>query len=319
MWDVLYAVDASTSMGEEGRAPSGGSYVKIRAVKEGIQQVVKGFPLPYGSRVGVMGFRAPTKARGMMLDTSKGRSQKVLPLTSVSELLARPDFLRDSLDSMVVGGATPTGEGLRAAVDMLYEVSDGPRRRIKKVVLVTDDKSNVGPKPDDVLDQKLMRRVILDVVAIGKVNDRKVFEKLASRSGGKLSMVTKATDLALALDPRIPYTDIGAPSPLLAEAERIAAVLNATEKSAPSYDGLVAAAAAVRAKLGAKVQETVSLEGQARGDFDLVLSAAMNDPKWPVMSMKEFADRVWSRGAELSRLQTVEERFRTAMGLLPSQ
>ena len=184
---------------------------------------------------------------------------------------------------------------------------------------MTDDKSNVVPKHEAVLDQRLKRRVILDVVAIGKVNDRKVFEKLASRSGGKLSVVTKATDLALALDPRIPYTDIGAPSPLLAEAERIAAVLNATEKSAPSYDGLVSAASAVRAKLGAKVQETVSLEGQARADFDLVLSAAMNDPKWPVMSMKEFADRVWSRGAELSRLQTVEERFRTAMGLLPSQ
>lgn len=317
MWDVLYAVDASTSMGEEAKSPSGVPYVKIQAVKEGIQQVVKGFPFPYGSRVGVMGFRAPTKAMGMMIDSSKEMTQKVLPLTSVSELLDRADMLRDSLDSMNVGGATPTGEGLRAAVDILHEIPDGPRKRIKKVILVTDDKSNVGPKPDAILDQKLIRRTMIDVVAIEKANDRKVFETLTSRSGGRLTVVSNTTGLALALDPKIPYADPGAPNALLVEAERVASVLKDTAKSAPSFAGLAAAGSAVRARLEQKLQDTVSLEGQSRADYDLVLSAALNDPKFPTMSMREFADRVWSRGAELAKLQTLEDRYRRAMASLP--
>jgi hypothetical protein len=318
LWDVLYAVDASTSMGEEAKTPSGVSYVKIQAVKEGVQQAVKGFPFPHGSRVGVMGFRAPTKAMGMMIDSSKEMTQKVLPLTPVSELLARPDLLRDALDSMGVGGATPTGEGLRAAVDMLHEAPDGPLKRIKKVVLVTDDRSNVGPKPDAILDQKLIRRTMIDVVAIGRANDRKVFEALTSRSGGRLTIVSSAAAMAQALDPKIPYADPGAPNALLVEAERVASVLKATDRSAPSYAGLAAAGSAVRVRLEQRLQETVSLEGQARADFDLVLSAALNDPKWPVMSMREFADRVWSRGAELAKLQALEERYRLAMGSLPA-
>jgi hypothetical protein len=318
MWDVLYAVDASTSMGEEAKTATGVPYVKIQAVKEGIQQVVKGFPFPYGSRVGVMGFRAPTKAMGMMIDSGKEMTQKVLPLTLVSDILARPDLLRDNLDTLNVGGATPTGEGLRAAVEMLHETQDGPRKRIKKVVLVTDDKSNVGPKPDAILDQKLIRMTMIDVVAIEKVSDRKVFEALVSRSGGKLTVVTSDTSLALALDPRIPYADPGAPNALLVEAERVAAVLKATDRKAPSYAGLAAAAGAVRERMEQKLQDTVSIEGQARADFDLALSAAMNDPKWPLMSMREFADRVWSRGAELAKLQTLEDRFRQAIRSLPA-
>ncbi|MDG6954582.1 MAG: hypothetical protein JRN33_06345, partial [Nitrososphaerota archaeon] len=57
-------------------------------------------------------------------------------------------------------------------------------------------------------------------------------------------------------------------------------------------------------------------EGQARGDFDLVLSAATGDPKFPVMPMKEFADRVWSMGAELAKLQALEDAYRRAIGPL---
>ena len=310
MWDVLYAVDASTSMAEEAKPPTGAPYVKIQAVKEGIQQTVKGFLFPFGCRVGVIGFRAPTKALGMMIDSGKEMTQRVLPLTSISELHARPELLRDSLDGMNVGGATPTGEGLRAAVDMLHEAPDGPRKRIKKLILVTDDRSNVGPKPEAMIDQKLGRRAIVDVVAIGKVSDRKVFEALATRSGGKLTVVSSAQSLTLALGPSIPYAEPQAQTPLMAEAERVAAILKETDRSAPSYAGLAAAAGAVRARLEQKLQETVSLEGQARGDFDLVLSAATGDPKFPVMPMKEFADRVWSMGAELAKLQALEDAYR---------
>lgn len=318
MWDVVYAVDASSSMGDETKSKSGGPYVKIEGVKEGIQLTVKGASLPFGSRVGVMGFRAPTKALGMMIDANQDIAQYLLPLTPVGSLLTNPALLRDSLDKLKVGGATPTGEGLKKAVEMLYSGPEETRKRIKKVILVTDEKSNAGPKPDAILDAKLVRRAIVDVVAIGPATDRKILEALATRTGGKFVQVGTAAELSVALNPRIPYSDPQPENALIVEGKRVAEVLKATDKSAASYAGLVAAAGAVKAKMEQRLQETVSLEGQTRGDVDLVISAATNDPKWPAMSMREFADRVWSRAADLARLQSLEESYRRAIAALPA-
>ncbi|MDE1854244.1 MAG: VWA domain-containing protein [Thaumarchaeota archaeon] len=318
MWDILYAIDASTSMGEDYKPGSGPSFVKIEAVKQGIIQTVGSAKLPFGTRVGVMGFRAPTKAMGMMVDSSQEMVQEALPLTPVTDLSVNQALLRDSLDSLKVGGATPTGEGLRRAVDMLYATPDERSKRIKKVVMVTDAKSNVGPKPEQVLDAKLARRAMVDIIAIGTAVDTKAFQDFASRTGGKLTFVNDAAGIMAALDPRIPYAESPGPDPLLDEAGRVAAVLRATDKSAASYKGILAAAGAVRMKLEQKIQDVVSLEGQTRGDVDLVVSAATNDPKWPVMSMREYSDRVWSRAADLAKLEALEASYRRAVKSLPA-
>jgi Mg-chelatase subunit ChlD len=314
MWDILYAVDASTSMGEPSSV--GGGELKVEAVKKGIQHVVSGPAFPHGSRVGVMAFRAPTKAMGMIVDSKQEMTQRVLPLTLISELHDNPVILRDALDTMKVGGATPTGEGLKAAVETVHDVPDDGHKRIKKVILVTDEKSNFGPKPESILDGKLVRRAIVDVVAIEKAGDRKAFEMLTSRSGGRLTVVNDAATLALALDPKIPYTQGRQGIPLIDEAERVLNTLKVTDREGPSYRGLVMAVAAVRTKTGQRLQETVALVGEARADLDLAVAAAVNDPKWPTMSMKEFADRVWSKGADLAKLQDLEDAYRKAIGLL---
>ena len=288
-------------------------------MKKGIVQLVSGSAFPHGARFGVLAFRAPTKALGMMVDSSKGMTQLVLGLTPVADYRGKSDSLKEILDGMKVGGATPTGEGLKAAVQALRDPPDTPRRRIKKVVLVTDDKSNFGPRPDSVVDAALVRGAMVDVVAIEKAGDLRAFETLVRRSGGRMTVVNDAAGLAMALNPNIPYVGQPAENLLLVEAERVASVLKLTGKSDPSYKGLVAAAVAVRSRLQQKLQETVELEGQARADLDLALSGAASDPKWPTMSMREFADRVWSRGADLAKLQALEEAYRQAVTLLPAQ
>ena len=318
MWDVLYAVDASTSMGEASTLRGTAGETKVEAVKGVIIQLVSGHRFPFGARMGVMAFRAPTKAMGLMVDSKQGFTKMVLDFTPVSDLRNDLDRLKQALNDIEVGGATPTGEGLKAAVDLLQAPTDGSRRRIKKVILVTDDKSNFGPKPGAVLDAALVRKAIIDVVTIEKAADSKSFDALVSRSGGKLTVVNDANGLALALDPRIPYVDAFQSNPLLVEAERVAAVLKMTDKKDSSYNGLAAAGAAVRSRLEQKLQDTISLEGQARADLDLATSAASNDPKGPTMSMREFADRVWSRGAELSKLQELDDAYRRALGSLPA-
>jgi von Willebrand factor type A domain len=224
-----------------------------------------------------------------------------------------PATLRGGLDSITVGGATPTGDALQKAVEFLHAAPEERSKRIKKVILVTDANSNVGPKPQEILDANFVRRAIVDVVSIGGGADAKTFEALTSKTGGKFVVVNDTGSLARALDPRIPYSEGGAPIPLLAEAERVSTVLKSTDKAAPSYSGLAAAAEAVRQRMAQKLQEVVSLEGQARGDLDMVVSAATSDPKWPKMSMREFADRVWSRGADLARLQGLEASYRRGM------
>ena len=318
MWDVLYAIDASTSMGEGSTLRGTAGETKVDAVKKGIMQLVSGYRFPFGARIGVMAFRAPTKAMGLMVDSKQEFTQMVLDFVLVSGLRTDMDRLKQALDGIRVGGATPTGEGLKAAIGMLLQPDEKGHKRIKKVVVVTDDKSNFGPKPDAVLDASLIRKAIIDVVAIEKAADSKSFDALVSRSGGKLTVVTDANGLALALDPRIPYVDAFQSNPLLVEAERVAEVLKLTDKRDSSYKGLAAAGAAVRSRLAQKLQDVVSLEGQARADLDLALSAALNDPKWPLMSMREFSDRVWSKGAELSKLQALDDAYRKAIAALPA-
>jgi hypothetical protein len=214
---------------------------------------------------------------------------------------------------MKVGGATPTGEALKRGVEVLHSGPDAAHRRIKRLVLVTDEKSNVGPKPEAILDPALVRSAIVDVVAIGSGADRKTLGALASRTGGRFVQVSTAPELAVALNPKIPYSDPPVPIPVIDEASRVFELLKSTDRKAASYQGVAAAARAVTAKLEQRLQETSSLVGQARADLDLVISAAMRDPKWPSMSMKEYSERVWSRGADLSKLQEVEDRYRRAL------
>ena len=315
MWDILYLIDASASMGGPSKLKGSKGEPKIEVVKKAIAQVAAGHLLPYGSRVGVMAFRAPTKALGMMVDTKQAMIQEPLQLTPIQQLQAVPGRLTEALNSLQIGGGTPTGEGLRAAVEMLHR-ADNLGARIKLTTLVTDGKSNFGPTPESRLEAGLARKAIINSVAVEKTSDRGTFETLAARSGGKFSLAGDVPTLVSALDPRIPYAGVGEPDPLIGEAERVSRILKMTDKSSPSYGGLVLAAEAVRQKMDRRLRDLTALEGEAATALDSVVKAALNDPKWPRMSMKEFADRVWSTGADLSKFQAQKYAFRRAMGSL---
>ena len=308
MWDFLYAIDASASMGEPSalRGASGGP--KVEVVKREIMQLVGASTLPYGARVGVICFRGPAKAKGRGIDPKQQVIQKVIGLTPLADLKADPGRYKALLDEMRVGGTSLVGEGLKAAVEMIHDQKSGGANRIKQVILVTDGKSSFGAKPKAMPDAKLTRRVIVDVVAIERGSD-KALEALAKRSGGRLTVVSDANDLIMALDPKVPYVVQEETSPLAFEADRVAKILSLTSESDPSYSGIVSAASAVRSRVERKLHETTTLEGEARADFDLALSAATSDPKFPTMSMREFADRVWARGADLARLEALKDQL----------
>ena len=65
MWDILYLVDASSSMGGSSKLKGSAGEPKIELVKKAIAKVATGPLPPYGSWGGVLAFRAPTKALGM--------------------------------------------------------------------------------------------------------------------------------------------------------------------------------------------------------------------------------------------------------------
>jgi Mg-chelatase subunit ChlD len=313
MWDVLYAIDASTSMGEETKNRVGAPFVKMDAVKDGILRAVSPSVFPFGARVGVMAFRGQTRALGTMLDSSKDVAQELLSLTPVVNLWANPAILRDSLDALRVGGMTPTGEGLRRALEMIYPLPREQKERIKNVILVTDESSNAGRSPDGLLDAGAARRAMVDVVYLGKRRGRKSLESIARKTGGKYTEAEDPFELSAVLKPTIPYIGGHEPDPLLMEAERVSAVLKATEQSSVTHNGVSEAVADVRAKVEQKLRELVLLEGKARANADLVVSGTTHDAKWPTMSMREFADRVWSSVADLERLEALSERHRRAL------
>ena len=316
MWDVVYVLDASTSMGKESRLVGSDGSPTIEAVKRAIVEAVRTIRFPFGSRVGVVGYRAVTKSGGLRLDMSQEMVQEVLPLTAVKDLVASPERLRDTLDQLKVGGATPTGEGIKGAIELLYTTPDEGRKRIKRLILVTDERSNAGPNPEKMLDSKLARRAIIDVIAIGSEADRRFFHLLASRTGGRFTLVNSASDLPRAFDPGIPYSDSGPSDPLLEEADRVSKVLAATDPSSSSFPGISNAARAVVERLTANLGKLIILENQSKVEFDLALSGATNDPKWPVMSMREYSDRIWSRAAEFLKLQALDVAYRAAIDSL---
>jgi hypothetical protein len=199
---------------------------------------------------------------------------------------------------------------------MIHPHPTEERKRIKKVIMVTDERSNAGLKPEKLLDGGLARRAIVDVVSIGKGVDKKTLGSIAARTGGKYTDVEDSIGLSTAMKPMIPYVGGQEPTSLLQEAERVSTALKQTDRSSVSYRGISEAAAAVRTKVELKLKELVVLEGESRAYADLVLSETTHDPKWPSMSMREFADRVWSSEAELEKLQALESRHRQALKAL---
>jgi hypothetical protein len=309
MWDFLYLIDASSSMAESHKSPTGRSFVKIESVKESLGDLLKIGAFPFGSRLGVMTFQAPTKMGGIFLAGGKEMVKTVLPLTPADTLTR--ETLGAKLTAIQVSGATPSGLAIEEGLKRLYGADDGKVRRIKKLVMITDERSNVGPKPERVVSEEVAVKAIIDVVAIGGKVNRETLERVASRTGGKFTVVEGADELKEAMKPRVEMRGLGVDADLLEDANNAAKGLAsgiAQGTSSMEYHRALDRARQVRAKANKRLMEVLMLKAQSEAEVSTLASQVGKG-----LPMKEYAKRVWPRASELEQVAKVEKELRGAM------
>lgn len=312
MWDILYAVDASSSMADTHRSPTGRAFVKVDSVKESLVEILKEGVFPFGSRLGVMTFQAQTRAGGLLLAGGREMVKVVLPLSSTDGLQSQE--LASKLTAIQVSGATPSGVAIEEGLKQLYAVDDGKVRRIKKLVMITDERSNVGPKPERVVNDDVAVKAIIDVIAIGGKVNRETLEKVASKTGGKFTAVEGADELRGAMRPRIETRGLGVDANLLEDASKAARELESTKSmgtSSMEYRQALDVARQVRARANKRLMEVLMLKSQSQAEVDALASQASKG-----LPMKDYAKRVWPRAAELEQVAKVENQLRGAMNKL---
>ncbi|MDG7013087.1 MAG: VWA domain-containing protein [Nitrososphaerota archaeon] len=309
MWDILYAVDASSSMADTHRSPHGTSFVKMSLVASTIVGLLDGGQLPFGSRLGVMTFQAPTRAGGMFLKGGEEMMKVAVPISPIGSMAKAQ--MQAALAGVKVGGATPTGMAIEEGLRLLYAADNGPLRRIKKLVMVTDEKSNVGPKPEKVVSDEVALKAIIDVIAIGGKINRGTLEKVAAKTGGKFMIVESAEELLQAMKPRIDVRGLGVDAGLLADVARSELELeNAKRLGATSmeYRQALERARGVRARANKRLMEVMMLRSQADSDVKVLVSELQRG-----MPMADYARRVWPRASELDQAEKVEKELKAAM------
>lgn len=314
MWDILYAIDASSSMADIQKSPIGRSFVKIDLVREAIVNLLSSGQLPFGCRLGVMTFQAPTRAGGMFLKGGEEMTKTVIQLTRV-DALTRPD-MESKLSGIQVSGATPSGVAIEEGLSLLYAANEGPVRRIKKLVMITDERSNVGPKPEKVVNDEVAVKAIIDVIAIGGKIKGETLERVTSKTGGKFMVVESAQDLLHAMKPRIEVRGLGADESLLGDvtkAERDIDAGRALGTTSIEYRQALERASQVRARANRRLTEVLMLRSQADAEVKTLVSQLEKG-----LPMKGYARRVWPRASELDQVEKVEKSLRAAMDSLPA-
>ncbi|MDE1854272.1 MAG: VWA domain-containing protein [Thaumarchaeota archaeon] len=311
MWDVLYAIDASSSMGES-HSSRRGRFVKIDSVKRSIGDLLKAGDFPYGSRLGVLTFQAPTRAGGIFLAGGQEMVKVVLPLTR-TDALTRED-IEAKLSKIQVSGATPTGIAIEEGLRQLYGSDEGQMKRIKKLIMITDERSNVGPKPEKVVSDEVAVRAIIDVIAIGGKVNRETLEKVTKKTGGKFTVVEGADELYAAMKPSIEIRGLGVDEGLLAEAADASKELEARKAGGAAsmeYRQALEKARQVRARVNKRLAEVLMLKSASDSEVELLASQLEKG-----LPMKEYAAKVWPRASELEQVEKIEKELRKAMDRL---
>ena len=309
MWDIIYAVDASSSMADPHKSPRGTSFVKIDLVRKTIVGLLGPGELPYGSRLGVMIFHAPTTAGGMFLKGGEEMTKMVAPLARVDA--QSKESLQAQLSTIRVSGATPTGLAIEEGLRQLYASDDGPVKRIKKLVVITDERSNVGPKPEKVVSDEVAAKAIIDVIAIGSKVNGETLEKVAAKTGGKFMVVESAEELLEGMKPRIDVKGLGVDATLLEDVAKSAEGLEkgkALGVSSMEYRSALDAARQVRARANKRLMEVLMLRSQADAEVKALVARVGEG-----MPMQEYARKVWPRASELDQVEKVEKELRGAM------
>ena len=312
MWDILYAIDASSSMADVHRSPRGTSFVKMDLVRETIAGLLGSGQLPFGSRLGVMTFQAPTRLGGMFLKGGEDMTREVIPVTPVDALTK--EGMQSKMNAIETSGATPSGIAIEDGLKLLYAAEDGPLRRIKKVVMITDERSNVGPKPDRVVSDEVAMKAIIDIIAIGAKINLDTLGKVAARTGGKLMVVESAEELLAAMKPRIDVRGLGVDAGLLEDvtkAEHALYVAKPLGASSMEYRQALEHARQVRASANKRLMEVLMSKAQADSDVKVIASQLSKG-----MPMADYARRIWPRASELDQVEKVEKELRGAMDRL---
>jgi hypothetical protein len=305
LWDVVYAVDASSSMAEAHRSATGQSFVKIDAVRSALSDLVSGLSFPPSCRLGVLAFRAPTKALGLLVESQ--RFTAVLPLTTAGELRATGS-LRARLASIETGGGTPTGLAIIKALHMLASSDDGPLKRVKKLILVTDERSNVGPRPQEAVGSNVASVAMIDVVAIGGRTNKEALEELCAATGGGFFEVDNEVELRDALRPRIGDFDLGEDLALVEEAKRLSSVLTGPERSPEA----LTVSDSLLSRLQSRLQSVRVLLRSARGELAIRVSQTLASTGGSP-PMKDYEEAVRGPLTELGTLELLEEELVNAI------
>lgn len=308
MWDILYVVDASSSMAEAYGA-KGESFVKMESVKRSLEELIRQKAFPFGSRVGLITFNARTRAGGMFLAGDQEMVREIVPLADAGSM--GRDALDAQLAKIEVSGATPTGEGIEGGLKALYAADDGPVKRIKKLVVITDERSNVGPKPEKVVNDEVAAKAIIDIIAVGGKVNRGAYEKVAAKTGGRFAVVEGAGSLFDAMSPAMEKVGLGDDRALLEEAAKAAQRLEASRKSGTNsmeYRQALEWARMTRARVNKRLMEVLILkEGSEKIVKELAAQAQAGLP------MKDYAAEVWPKASQMEQIREVESRLKGAM------
>lgn len=122
--------------------------------------------------------------------------QERLPLTLLSST-SRPTF-QSAVATFTASGGTNLFEGLRAGERGVFAAPG--THAVKRVVLISDGRANVGPSSPDVLGALASRGsehgIQVTAVGVGLDYDESTLNALAVRSSGRLYHLTEATEMA---------------------------------------------------------------------------------------------------------------------------
>ena len=253
-------------------------------------------------------FQAQTKAGGMFLSGDQEMVKTVVPLTR-TEVITK-EGLESKLATIRVSGATPTGEAIEGGLKELYGGDEGEVRRIKKMVVITDEKSNVGQRPEKVVNDEVARRAIIDIIAVGGKVSRGAYEKIASKTGGRFWVAVEPDDLVQAMKPRVEMKGLGVDQGLLDDVAKAASRLESSRKAGESsfeYRQALEWARLLRAKANKRLMEVLMLKSRSEAEVKTLAAQAGKE-----LPMGEYAKRVWPRASELEQVGKVEKELRDA-------
>jgi hypothetical protein len=315
LWDIIYAFDYSESMGKEQKSRAG---EKFRKIDEAVGALTAGTvtaALPPSSRVAVIGYMADEEGRHPRPPNERVRLFK--PLTPLDDFLSGIAELRERLISAKCVGATPAGSMMEASLNLFYEKTPGTSGvppTIKRLIVVTDEYSNIGPEPAEVL-RRGGGKLILDVAVIGSPRAQAKWSELAKLTGGKCTLVDGASELARAMTPDIP------PPPNYACSELLTAVSDypslAKEATDPlRMEELARVARDSRSKLSVRLAEVKAELSESRKRLEALLAEEKAKPRASMSAMSDYAKAVWPEFSRVSAIEDCERRLRDALDKL---